>query len=128
MPTEQEMKAALQKYIDGFGNQDAEMLISLFADDATIKDPVGADLVRGIKAIAEFYRKGVQVVTEISLAAPIRGSHANAAAMAFDFKMNLDGKKITTSAIDVMRFNEDGKIISMQAYWGPSDSKVQSHT
>ncbi len=89
---------------------------------------MGADLVRGIKAIAEFYRKGVQVVTEISLAAPIRGSHANAAAMAFDFKMNLDGKKITTSAIDVMRFNEDGKIISMQAYWGPSDSKVQSHT
>src|SRR5690625_1949561 len=85
MPEEHVMKAAMQTYIDSFNAGDAEGLISLLADDATIEDPVGSELVEGIEAIAEFYRGGVKVVTEMSLSAPIRGSHANAAAMAFDF-------------------------------------------
>lgn len=124
MTSEQEMKAALQEYIDAFDAGDAERLIALFADDATIEDPVGSDPVRGGEAIAAFYRAGVGVVTKMSLSAPIRGSHANAAAMAFDFEMELEGQKIRTSAIDVMEFNEDGKIQRMRAFWGPSDSGV----
>lgn len=122
MPNEEVMKAALQAYIDAFKAGDAEKLISLFAEDATIEDPVGSDLVRGKDAIANMYRQGVQVVTDIALSAPIRGSHSNAAAMAFDFEMNLDGMVIRTSAIDVMEFDDAGKIITMRAYWGPSDS------
>lgn len=122
MPNEENMKATLQAYIDAFKAGDAEKLISLFAEDATIEDPVGSDLVRGKDAIANMYRQGVQVVTDIALSAPIRGSHSNAAAMAFDFEMNLDGVIIRTSAIDVMEFDDAGKIITMRAYWGPSDS------
>jgi len=124
MPEEHVMKAAMQRYIDSFNAGDAEGLSSLFADDATIEDPVGSELVEGIEAIAEFYRGGVKVVTEMSLSAPIRGSHANAAAMAFDFKMNIDGKEYETGAIDVMEFNAEGKITSMRAYWGPSDTNM----
>lgn len=122
MPNEENMKATLQAYIDAFKAGDAEKLISLFAEDATIEDPVGSDLVRGKDAIANMYRQGVLVVTDIALSAPIRGSHSNAAAMAFDFEMNLDGVIIRTSAIDVMEFDDAGKIITMRAYWGPSDS------
>lgn len=122
MPTEQEMKAALQQYIDGFNAKDAEAIISLFADDAILEDPVGSEPVQGKEAIAAFYRQGVMVVTEMKLSAPIRGSHSNAAAMAFDFAMELEGHTVRTSTIDVMEFNEDGKIVNMRAYWGPSDS------
>lgn len=122
MPSEQEMKAALQRYIDAFNARDADALISLFADDATIEDPVGSDPVHGKEAIAEMYRQGVKMVTAMSLSAPIRGSHGNAAAMAFDFKMNLGGQNVRTSAIDVMEFDDDGKIRRMRAYWGPSDT------
>lgn len=121
-PSEQDMKAALQAYIDAFNAKDAEALVSLFAEDAIVEDPVGRDPIQGKAAIAAFYGKGVQVVTKMTLAPPIRGSHGNAAAMAFEFEMDLKGRKIKTSAIDVMEFDEDGKVKHMRAYWGPSDS------
>jgi steroid delta-isomerase len=121
MPNELKMKAALQKYIDAFKAQDADALIVLFADDATIEDPVGSELVVGIENIAAFYRQGVQMVTHMELSAPIRGSHGNAAAMAFDFEMVYEGRKSRVSAIDVMEFDEEGKIKRMRAYHGPSD-------
>lgn len=124
MPGEEHMKAALQQYIDAFRNRDAEALISLFAEDAVIEDPVGTEPVRGLDAISDFYRAGVKVVTKMELSAPIRGSHANAAAMAFDFEMIWEGQHIRTSTIDVMEFNEAGKIVRMYAYWGPGDSHV----
>jgi steroid delta-isomerase len=124
MPSEPEMKAALQKYIDAFVASDADALAALFADDATVEDPVGSETLRGKEAIAAFYRKAVRVVTHMALSAPIRGSHGNAAAMAFDFEMNLRGRKVRTSAIDVMEFDDDRKIKAMRAYWGPSDSKT----
>lgn len=124
MPTEEHMKSALQQYIDGFKARDAEKIIALFADDATIEDPVGSGkIVSGKAAITEMYRGGVNVVTDMKLSAPIRGSHSNAAAMAFDFEMEFGGNKVRTSAIDVMEFNDDGKIVRMRAYWGPSDSR-----
>lgn len=123
MPTEHDMKAALETYIDAFSTRDADKLVSLFAADATIEDPVGSEPVRGREAIAAFYREGVKVVTHMALSAPVRGSHTNAAAMAFDFEMDINGQRIRTSAIDVMEFDEDGKIRRMRAYWGPSDSR-----
>lgn len=124
MPTEHHMKSALQRYIDGFASRDADKIIALFADDATIEDPVGSGtIVSGKEAIEKMYRGGVAVVTHMELSAPIRGSHSNVAAMAFDFEMDFGGNKVRTSAIDVMEFNDDGKIVRMRAYWGPSDSR-----
>lgn len=123
--TEADMKAALQKYIEGFKAGDAEAIIGLFAEDATIEDPVGGGkVVAGIAAISDFYRQGVTYVTRMELSAPIRASHTNAAAMAFDFEMSIEGQTIRTSAIDVMEFNDAGEVERMRAYWGPSDSQV----
>lgn len=125
MPTEAKLKAAMQQYIDGFRKKDANMLISLFAEDARIEDPVGGGrLVEGKAAITSFYQGAVKVVDKLQLAAPICGSHSNYAAMAFTIFMQVGGKPIQKNAIDVMTFNEAGKIIDMKAYHGPSDVVV----
>ena len=74
MPTQTEMKAALQAYIDGFDAGDADAIMALFATDAVIEDPVGSPL----KSRAEFeafIRQGVKFGARLTLAAPIRGSH-----------------------------------------------------
>ena len=34
------MKAAMQAYIDGFNRSSAEAVVALYADDATVEDPV----------------------------------------------------------------------------------------
>jgi len=122
MLTEPQMKTALHKYLDGFNQDQPELIITLFADDATIEDPVGGgQVVEGKEQIAAFYRQGVPQVEELKLDTPIRGSYSRAAAMAFTIHMEREGQKIRIQAIDVMTFNDSGKITEMKAYHGPSN-------
>ncbi|WP_240377111.1 nuclear transport factor 2 family protein [Bacillus piscicola] len=126
MVTESQMKAAMQQYIDGFNQKDANMLISLFADHARIEDPVGGGkIVEGKAAITSFYELAVTLVDNLELSAPIRGSHSHYAAMAFRIFMKNDGKPIQIDTIDVMTFDDDGRIIDMKAYHGPGDVTEQ---
>lgn len=117
MPTEATMRAALQAYLDHFNAGDADGLTALFADDATVEDPVGAPPNHGKAAIHAFYVDAMKNGAKLSLSAPIRGSHSNAAAMAFEAKIG----NLTVRIVDVMTFNEAGKFTSMKAYFGPED-------
>ncbi|WP_420429117.1 steroid Delta-isomerase [Algiphilus sp.] len=121
MNDEQGMKAAMQAYIDHFNAADPEAIVRLYAEDATVEDPVGSPVRQGREAITEFYRMAVQTGARLTLAAPIRASHSNAAAMAFDVQLTMPEGPSVIRVIDVMTFNDAGKFQSMQAYWGPSD-------
>ncbi|MCX7056443.1 MAG: nuclear transport factor 2 family protein [Proteobacteria bacterium] len=117
MPTSIVMKGAMQAYIDAFNAGDAAAVAALFADEATIEDPVGGQIRTGKAVILEFYEQNVARGFKLVLDAPIRGSHGNAAAMAFTAT---DGV-IQVRVIDVMSFDEAGKFTSMRAYFGPED-------
>jgi steroid Delta-isomerase len=121
MPTEPQMKQAMQAYIDLFNKDDLEGVVGLYADDATVEDPVGSPVKAGKAAIHDFYQYAMTTGARLSLAAPIRGSHGQAAAMAFDVQLNYQGSQMVIRVIDVMTFDEAGKFKSMKAYWGPSD-------
>lgn len=122
MVSEADMKTALQQYLDGFNQGDTESIISLFADDARIEDPVGGgEVVEGKEAIATFYQRGIERVKKLDLDAPIRGSHGRSAAMAFTIHLEMDGNQSVIRTIDVMTFDDSGKIIDMKAYHGPDD-------
>ena len=121
MPDESQMKQAMQAYIDHFNAADPEAVAALYAEDATVEDPVGSEPKRGREAILEFYRMAVQTGAKLSLAAPIRASHADAAAMAFDVNLQMPEGRSLIRVIDVMRFDDAGRFRSMEAYWGPSD-------
>lgn len=121
MINEAKMKQVLQEYIDAFNRVDAEAIIALYADDATVEDPVGKPPMAGKAKIADFYRYAIKTGAKLALAAPIRASHGNSAAMAFDVKLNMPQGPALIRVIDVMTFNDAGKIASMHAYWGPGD-------
>ena len=119
--SEQNMKQAMQAYIDRYNADDLEGVVGLYADDATVEDPVGTPLKSGKAAIRDFYKYAMTTGARLSLAAPIRASHGSAAAMAFDVKLNYQGSNMVIRVIDVMTFDAAGKFTSMKAYWGPSD-------
>lgn len=122
MLSEDKMKDVMQKYLDGFNQGDAELIISLFAEDAKIEDPVGRGIVAdGKEEISEFYQRIIKFITKMELDTPIRGSHGSYAAMAFTLYIEQDDKKKTIQVIDVMKFTDTGKIIEMKAHHGPSD-------
>lgn len=118
---EQVMKAGLQAYIDAFNRGDADGIADLYAENATVEDPVGSEPKVGIEAVRDFYRMAVGTGAKLSLAAPIRASHGRAAAMAFDVELNMPEGHAVIRVIDVMEFDDDGRFVSMKAYWGPSD-------
>jgi steroid delta-isomerase len=120
MPDEAQMKAALQSYLDGFNASDLGAILGLFADDAIVEDPVGTPPIQG-EQLREFYRRGVSMGTRLTLDTPIRGSHGNCAAMAFTVETVVEGTPVTVRSVDVMTFNDAGKISHMRAYWAPGD-------
>lgn len=123
MPDEAQMKAALQGYIDGFNAADLGAILGLFADDAVVEDPVGTPPITGDQ-LKEFYGRGVDMGTRLTLDAPIRGSHGNCAAMAFTVHTVVGGTPVIIQSLDVMTFNDAGKISHMRAYWGPGDYRT----
>ena len=125
MADEKQMKAQMQAYIDNFNRSDADAIAALYADDATVEDPVGSPLKKGKAEIAAFYKMAIQTGAKLELAAPIRGSHANSAAMAVDVKLNMPQGKALIRVIDVMTFTAEGKFASMRAFWGQSDMVLE---
>jgi len=119
--SEQQMKDAMQAYIDCFNRTDPEGIAALYADDATVEDPVGTPLKNGKAEVAAFYKMAVTTGAKLKLAAPIRASHGNSAAMAFDVQLNMPTGEAIIQVIDVMTFNDAGKFTSMRAFWGKSD-------
>lgn len=117
MPSAAAMKTAMQAYIDAFNSGSPEAVVALYAGDATVEDPVGTPPRRGREALLEFYRHTIGTGAKLALDAPIRGSHGNAAAMAFSARIG----STTVRVIDVMTFDEHGRFTSMKAYFGPDD-------
>lgn len=122
MTSEESMKKAMQAYVDGFNRVDVEAIIALYADDATVEDPVGSGKVlKGKAEISDFYRMAIKTGAKLALVAPIRASHGSSAAMAFDVKLQMPQGAMLIQVIDVMTFNDAEKFSSMRAYWGKSD-------
>jgi steroid delta-isomerase len=117
MSSENAKKAMLQAYLDRFNAADAHGITELFAENATVEDPIGTPPKHGKAEILAFYVDAMKNGAKLTLAAPMRGSYGNAAAMAFDVAI----PNMTIRVIDVMTFDDAGKIATMQAYFGPDD-------
>jgi len=118
---EPQMKQAMQAYIDLYNRDDLEGVVGLYADDATVEDPVGKPVMSGKAKIRDFYKYAMSTGARLKLAAPIRASHGNSAAMAFDVTLTMPEGRLLIRVIDVMTFDAQGKFSSMRAFWGPSD-------
>lgn len=115
------MKAALQAYVDLINAGDVAGVRALFAPDAVIEDPIGSEPRSG-PAIAAWFADTVAYQTRITPVAPHRGSHANEALLIFDVEFTPPGsQRLRIRSADACRFDEEGRIISLRAFWGPDD-------
>ena len=98
------------------------MIVALFADDVVIHDPVGKPPVTDRTTVREFFHNVVTHVYDAKLDGPVRGSEGHSAAFSFELYVEWpNGSKQIVRAVDVMTFNDAGKIVLMQAYHGPGD-------
>lgn len=109
-------------YLKCLTEKNLEGILALYAEDATLEDPVGSKIIKGIDAIKKFYSGAVQMDLTLTRTGPARIA-ANEMAFPFQLRMEVDGKPTITDIIDVFRFDEDGKIVSMRAFWGPGNRR-----
>ena len=121
MVSAEHVESMVHRYLELVANGTADEIAALYADDATVEDPVGGGEVHiGRQAIAGFYRNTESIPRETEmLALRVCGHEA-----AFMFAITVgagEGARMRIEPIDVMLFNADGKIASMKAYWSPAN-------
>ena len=117
MPNAAHMSAVVQSYVDSYNRSDLAGILALFAEDATVEDPVGSPLKTGHGEIGEFFKAGIEMGAKLTLDGPAR-CVADHAAFPFHVTLEWDGKKTRIDVIDIFRFNEDGKVIEADAKHG----------
>ncbi|MDG4666021.1 nuclear transport factor 2 family protein [Mycobacterium sp. 236(2023)] len=111
------LQGFVQRYLDTVAGGSAEAVAALYAEDATLEDPVGGGEVHiGRQAIAGFYKvmEGGEIKTELL------NFRAGGTEAAFVFAITVGGA-MRIEPIEVMTFNADSQITSMKAYWGPQN-------
>ena len=116
VPTEAHKKDVLEKYVKYVNDQNFEGIQSLLADDFTGYDPVGSELLT-METLSKLSNVSWKVVKCVQTG-PVRTTFGNEAAVPFSLYAVAGGHAIVIDIIDVMTFNEEGKIVQNKAYWG----------
>lgn len=113
-------KRVCETYTRSLEASDLETLLDLFADDASIEDPVGTPLREGKEVLRAFYAEACQGVAKAELTGSLRLA-GNEVAFPFTVTAGTPEQEITINIIDVFRFNDAGKVATMRAFWGPDN-------
>ncbi|MCW4355663.1 nuclear transport factor 2 family protein [Hoyosella sp. YIM 151337] len=123
MATPEQIRETVAQYAKRLTAGSASDIADLYTADATVEDPVGTPLHEGRDAIEKFYA----TVCQADIAAEHQGVRVagNSAAFGLRVVAKAGEQTITVHPIDVMTFNDDGKITSMRAFWSQDDMTVE---
>lgn len=117
MPEASAVHATIEQYLARFSAGDKAGWLDLFADDATVEDPVGSPVRRGRDEIAAFWDESHGGVDAVELRpvgiAVVCGSEAS---FAFEVRPTLAGQTYAMHVIDVMTFDDDARVTSQRAF------------
>ncbi|QTD30754.1 steroid Delta-isomerase [Pseudomonas fluorescens] len=127
MISAQQIQTTMARYVELVDAGDIDGILALYSEDATVEDPVGQPPIHGIADIERFYRQGLGVSkVSATLTGPVRATLNGCGAMPFRVDMQWAGQPCSLHVIDVMEFDDDGKIRSMKAYWSEANIGPQS--
>jgi steroid Delta-isomerase len=119
MSTPEDNATTVHRYLELASQGRADDVAELYAADGTVEDPVGGEVHIGRQAVRGFYD-----------ALPTSGASAdlvtlralgNEVAFFWALTIDLGENKMRIEIISVMTFNDEGKIATMKAYWGPEN-------
>ena len=120
MPDPVKMEAAVHAYVAAFEAGSADQVAALYAQDATVEDPIGSPIHKGREAIRAFYAESMKTGAKLKLEGPVRVA-GDYAVFPFSVNLNYDGGHKRIDVIDTFRFNEANEVVEMRAYWGPTN-------
>jgi steroid delta-isomerase len=124
MPSPDQIQHTVARYVELVAAHQPEAVADLFAVGATIEDPVGSELRTDRASFVEFYSviAGMEETTSELLWSRVAGDTA-----VFEFRLRVStaGNGYEVQPIDIMTFDDSGKIATMRAVWDPAtDIKI----
>lgn len=121
--TPEQIRSTAAAYVNALKAGDLEAVMALYAEDATVEDPVGGGTVHdGAAAIRDFYAS----VTALKIEADVLETRVCGNDLLFNFEITThfdEGSKATINVWDLMTHNDEGKVTSMRAYWTPENMR-----
>ena len=108
---------ALQTYLRCWAQDDRDGWLDLFAEDASIEDPVGAPVTKGKAAIAAFWDRIHQGEMALSCELDRIVVCGHEALMIFVVITRGAGVEMRVRIADLFTFDDAGKIATMRAFW-----------
>jgi steroid Delta-isomerase len=112
----------INSYVSLVASGTTDEIMALYADGATVEDPIGSDVRTTRESIREFYAVLEDLKQEATLQVARVGD--GQAAFWFELVTRTDDATYTVAPIDVMTFDDDARITSMRAYWSDEDFAV----
>ena len=121
MPKAEEMRAQMIRYLEAVAAQDVGAVIALCGDTVSVEDPVGGPPgthVVGREEVRRFFEAGfASSRPRPRREGPIVTTAGDEGAMAFTLFLEINGEATEIDVIDVMRFDEEHRIVSLRAFW-----------
>jgi len=115
------LRKAIEQYTTRFSANDKEGWLDLFADGAWIEDPVGTPRRTGREAIAEFWDEVHTVPDSVELRPlGITTVIGDEGIFTMQARADLGGSIFGLDIIDLMTFDDAGKITTMRAFFDQS--------
>lgn len=117
------IRATADSYIAALEAGDLDAVMALYADNATVEDPVGGGTVHdGAAAVREFYA----TVVAMKIDGKVLETRVCGNELLFNFEIttHFDAENSATINVwDHMVHDDEGKVTSMRAFWTPENMR-----
>ena len=119
MSTPEDNAETVNRYLELVSQGRAADVADLYASDGTVEDPVGGEVHIGHEAIRGFYAG--QPLKDAEFEVSTLRALGSEVAFYWSLMFVLGENRLRIEIISVMTFDDEGKIASMKAYWGPEN-------
>jgi len=123
VPTPEQVRAAVDGYVDAYRQASREALLATFAPDAVWHDPVGAPPHEGHEGIGAFWDTVHTMADKIVLEPKDVVVCGPEAAMVFTINAQTGDTTMIFDAVETFLVDDDGKILLLKAYWDMSRAR-----
>ena len=127
MPTAEQVRATVDAYVDAYARNDRAAFLALWAPEGVLEDPVGSPSHQGAEALGAFWDGARELADRIELAPVAVIVTGDEAAMVFEIHAHIGDGGLLMQAVDVMRVDDQGHLLSVRAYWDMATATPLEH-
>ena len=123
MPEAAVMRATVERYVERHPAGDIDGILACFAPDASAEDPIGSPAHVGTEALRAFFEGTHSLADKLELKVTgLIRTAGDFAAFPMQAISTIGDMTLVVEIIDVMTFDDQGRITDMKAYWAMEDA------